>query len=59
MKKNDLRDRMFQAEAELNKIISAEIQCSMTRSRARWVEEGERSTRFFFGLEKTNGKNNL
>ena len=56
MKKDDLRDRMFQAEADLNKIISAEIQGSMTRSRARWVEEGERSTRYFFGLEKTNGK---
>lgn len=56
MKKDNLRDRMFQAEAELNEIISADIKGSMTRSRARWVEEGERSTKYFFGLEKTNGK---
>ena len=28
------------------------------RSRVQWVEEGERSTKFFFGLEKSNGKKN-
>ena len=56
MKKDNLRDRMFEAEAQLNKIISSEIRGSMTRSRAQWVEQGERSTKYFFGLEKSNGK---
>ena len=56
MKKDNLRDRMFEAEAQLNKIISSEIRGSMTRSRAQWVEQGERSTKYFFGLEKSSGK---
>ena len=56
MKKENLRNIMFEAEAQLNTILSAEIRGNMTRSRARWVEEGERSTKYFFGLEKSNGK---
>ena len=56
MKKDNLRNRLFEAETQLNEIISSEIRGSMTRSRAQWVEQGERSTKYFFGLEKSNGK---
>ena len=28
----------------------------ITRSRVQWTEEGERSTKYFFGFEKSNGK---
>ena len=55
--KNDvLRKEMFEAEAKLNDIISTEMRGNITRSRARWTEQGERCTRYFFGLEKSNAK---
>ena len=41
---------------DLNAIISEDVQGVITRSRAQWVEEGERSTKYFFGLEKSNQK---
>ena len=43
-------------EIELNSIIDLEVQGIITRSRAQWTQEGERSTNYFFGLEKSNGK---
>ena len=59
MKRDDMRKEMFEAEIKLNEIISKEIKGNITRSRARWVEEGERSNRYFFGLEKVNGKKKI
>ena len=43
-------------EEKLNSIKSKEIQGIITRSKAQWVEEGERSTRYFLGLEKIKQK---
>ena len=54
-----MRKEMFDAEIKLNEIISKEIKGNITRSRARWVEEGERSNKYFFGLEKVNGKKKI
>ena len=51
-----LRRKLFDCEIELNALIDKEVQGIMTRARTQWVEEGERSTKYFFGLEKTNGK---
>ena len=51
-----IRKELFDAEAKLNSIIDIEIKGAITRSRAQWTEEGERSTKYFFGLEKSNNK---
>ena len=56
IKKDDLRKEMFEAEARLNDIISSEMRGNITRARARWTEQGERSTKYFFGLERSNAK---
>ena len=39
---------------ELDTYIAEKTRGSMIRSRARWVEEGEHSTKYFFNLEKRN-----
>ena len=41
---------------KLNSIIDIEIKGIITRSRAQWTEEGERYTKYFFGLEKSHNK---
>ena len=53
---DELRKKMFDAQCSLDKIIADEVTGKMIRSRAKWTEEGERSTKYFFGLEKSNGK---
>ena len=56
MNDNKLRKQLFDSEVKLNCIIDQEVKGIITRSRVQWTEEGERSTKFFFGLEKANGK---
>ena len=51
-----LQKKLFEAELDLNHIIDHEVRGAITRSRVQWTEEGERSTKDFFGLEKSNGK---
>ena len=51
-----LQKKLFEAELDLNHLIDLEVRGAITRSRVRWTEEGERSTKYFFGLEKSNGK---
>ena len=38
-------------ESELKALISRELEGSKVRSRVRWLEDGERPTRYFFKLE--------
>ena len=38
-------------ENRLKELVSKELTGVLSRSKARWLEEGERPTRFFFGLE--------
>ena len=40
----------------LKMIYEAEVEGSIVRSRAQWREEGEKSTAYFFNLEKQNYK---
>ena len=40
-----------QLESELKALISRELEGSKIRSRVRWLEDGERPTRYFFQLE--------
>ena len=42
-----IRKELFDAEAKLNSIIDIEIKGAITRSRAQWTEEGEKSTKYF------------
>ena len=39
-------------ELELKLLVSAELEGSKIRSRSRWLERGEKPTRFFFQLER-------
>ena len=57
MEDQKLYNILIESESKLNTIIDREVQGVITRSRANWVEKGERSTRYFFGLEKCRGKN--
>ena len=50
---HSLYTQLHEAETSLNEIISTEIQGIITRSKVRWAEEGERSTKYFLGLEKS------
>ena len=42
----------------LHSIVEKQKEGAKIRSRARWVEEGEKSTKYFFNLEKKNVSNN-
>lgn len=45
------------ARARLRKITLIKTKGAILRSKARWHEEGERNTKYFFGLEKRNHDN--
>ena len=41
-------------KSELNEIYSTRGKEAMFRSKAKWVEQGEKPTKYFFNLEKRN-----
>ena len=43
-------------KAEVNTIYEQKGKAAMFRSKCRWIEEGERPTKYFFNLEKQNFK---
>ena len=51
-----LHPQLHSLQDQLNNILREEVQGAIIRSRAQWVEEGERSTKYFLGLEKSNQK---
>ena len=51
------RNVQFQRDVltqDLHKLIADKNKGAYVRSRAKWIEEGEKSTKFFFNLEKQN-----
>ena len=46
-------------ESALEAVISNECEGAKVRSRARWIEEGEKPTRFFFRLERKRAEKNI
>ena len=55
---NDTEElQLLQKEYEV--IHSKEIEGARIRSRVKWWEEGEKSSRFFHSLEKRNGKDKV
>ena len=51
---NTYRQDIDLVKEEIDKIIEEETRGSIIRSRARWYEEGEKSTKYFLNLEKRN-----
>ena len=51
---SELRD----LESALSSLISREAEGAKIRSRAKWIEEGEKPTRYFFRLEKKKAEKN-
>ena len=46
-------------ESELNELYEMKIRGAQIRPRAEWVENGERSSKYFLGLEKQRQCNNV
>ena len=46
-------------ESALETVINNECEGAKIRSRARWFEEGEKPTRFFFRLERKRAEKNI
>lgn len=51
-------EQIKEKNAKLKQILNEEAEGNQIRSRAKWFEEGEKPTRYFFGLEKSRQKNN-
>lgn len=50
-------DSSYEAlQKEYEEIFSLKVKGAQVRSRAKWWEEGEKSSKYFFGLEKRNSK---
>ena len=56
MADDNLCKKLFDLEIELNSILDQEVRGILTRSRVQWTEEGESSSTYIFGLDKSNGK---
>ena len=50
---------ILELEASLKSIFDSELEGSKIRSRAKWLEEGEAPTRFFFNLENQRHEKSL
>ena len=48
--------QLHETRHQLDTLTSTEIKGIITRARLQWVEEGERSTKYFLGLEKAASK---
>ena len=51
---DDLVQQIREKRKELEIIIEEKTRGAIIRSRARWYEQGEKPTRYFFNLEKRN-----
>ena len=57
-KDNDiLKEEYFSTKIELEQLEKTEIMGVMIRSKAKYIEEGEKNSKFFLGLEKRNSVN--
>ena len=45
---------LFYSENLLNELLNKELEGIIIRAKLQWVEQGEKSTRYFMGLEKSN-----
>ena len=49
---NSVKAEIASLELELKLLVSAKLEVCKIRSRSRWLERGEKPTRFFFQLER-------
>ena len=61
---NDLGDQsvlpnIIATEKELQQLFESKVHGAQIRSRTQWAEEGEKSSRYFFNLEKKRAQSNL
>ena len=60
IKTEELYTELFEAENLLNELLNKEMEGIIVRAKLQWVEDGEKSTRYFMGLEKSKqGKKSL
>ena len=55
---NSASTKIRDLESTLYSLVSREMEGAKVQSRAKWVEEGERPTHYFFRLEKKRAKKN-
>ena len=51
---DSLRSELERIKTKLSKIASVKTRGTIIRSRARWYEHGEKNSKYFYNLEKTN-----
>ena len=54
---NCKQDQLYEAEQRFNVLLDKENNGFKIRSRVRWFEDGEQSTKYFHSIEKTKAKN--
>ena len=54
----NLIDRRKKLQTELNELYKEKTEAAYIRSRAKWIEHGEKNTAFFLNLEKQHQNNN-
>lgn len=52
----DTQEEYSSVTSELNSLLSIKTKGALLRSKAKWVEEGEKNTSYFLKLEKRNQK---
>ena len=55
----DQISKVNKLDSALEAVINRECEGAKIRSRARWIEEGEKPTRFFFRLERKRAEKNI
>ena len=53
---DQINRRITELEVERKNLLDSEVRGLMIRSRRLWLEEGEKSSKYFFNLEKSNYK---
>ncbi len=54
---NEKEEEIIELKQKIEKVMESKTKGAMIRSRARWFEEGEKNTNYFFNLEKRQANN--